>query len=242
MLIKLLKAEAIKLRRSILWLLFVLIPVIPAVLGSVNYMYNLEILKEEWYSLWTQHTLFTDYFFLPILIGIYCSYLMGLEYANNGLSKMLTLPVKRIYIYISKLITASYMVLLSLIWIFVLFFISGKLCGISSVFPLKDAAIWCCFGALGGIVAASLQLMLSIFTKSFGIPVAAAFLGGISGLAFLAKHMGHMYPYSLMSYGMNSNSPQQLYESGYVCFIITCIVYIMLFGAISSAVFSKKDI
>lgn len=242
MLIRLLKTEVIKLRRSALWLIFLGVPVIPAALGSVNYMYNIEILKNEWYSLWTQHTLFSDYFFLPILIGVYCSYLMGLEYSDGGLTKILSMPVRRTYIYISKLITASVMVLSSIVWIGILFFISGKICGISSDFPFKDAAVWCGLGALGGIAMASLQLMLSVFTKSFGIPVAAALLGGVSGIAFLAKHMGHLYPYSLMSYGMSSNSPQQLYEKGCAVFVLACVMYIILFGLISSVYISKKDI
>ena len=41
-------------------------PLISASYGTFNYLQNLEILHERWYSLWTQHTLFYSMlFFLP---------------------------------------------------------------------------------------------------------------------------------------------------------------------------------
>ena len=69
MLCKLIYGELMKLKRAPIWLAFLILPVIPAIMGTVNYLGNLEILRSEWYSLWTQHTLFTVYFFLPLLIG-----------------------------------------------------------------------------------------------------------------------------------------------------------------------------
>ena len=67
MLLRLLKAERLKLKRSPVWLAFFLMPIVPALLGTLNYIGNIDILKSEWYSLWTQHTLFTCYFFLPVI-------------------------------------------------------------------------------------------------------------------------------------------------------------------------------
>lgn len=241
MFLKLIKAERIKLRRSPLWIAFIIVPIIPALLGTLNYAYNIEILQSEWYSLWTQHTLFTDYFFLPILIGVYCSYMMRLENRNHNWNKILTMPVPRSMIFLSKLFTASSMVLLSQIWIVILFIISGKAVGMSTVPPVGSITIWCIFGTLGGIVMAAVQLMLCLFIKSFALPIGIALCGGVSGLYFLAKHLGNIWPYSLMAYGMNSNSPQQLYERGYISFIVTCIIYVSVFTFISNIIFAKKD-
>ena len=78
--------------------------------------------------------------------------------------------------------------------------------------------------------------LISLFIKSFALPVGIALGGGLSGLVFLAKHLGHIWPYSLMAYGMNSNAPQELLESGYVWFVVICIVYIVLFMTISSMI------
>lgn len=239
--LKLLKAERMKLKRSPVWLAFFIMPIIPALLGTLNYMGNLELLKSEWYSLWTQHTLFTDYFFLPIMIGVYCAYIMRLEHNNHNWNKILTMPQSRSMIFTSKLLTASFMVLLSEIWIGVLFVISGTLVGMTAP-PYKDIILWCAYGTLGGMVMAALQLFLSIFIKSFALPIGIAFAGGLSGLVFLAKDLGHIWPYSLMAYGMNSNAPQQIAENGYISFITVCIIYITAITLIGSITINKRNV
>lgn len=241
MLVKLLKAERIKLKRSPIWLAFLLMPLVPALLGTLNYLGNIEILKSEWYSLWTQHTIFTCYFFLPIMLGVYCSYLMRLEHNNHNWNKILTVPVNRGMIFISKLLTVSFMILMSEIWIGLLYLASGKIVGMTGEPPIKSIVIWCLFGTLGGMVTAAIQLLLSIFIKSFALPVGIAFGGGLSGLVFLAKKLGHIWPYSLMAYGMNSNSPQKMMQSGYAMFIFICIAYILVITVTAVIILKRRD-
>lgn len=241
MLFKLLKTEQMKLKRSPIWIAFLLMPIIPALLGTINYIGNIEILKSEWYSLWTQHTLFTCYFFLPILLGVYCSYIMHEEENNRNWNKVLTMPVRRSMVFISKLLTAGTMILLSELWIGALFVISGKVIGMTAPVPFDKIIIWCLLGTLGGMVMASVQLMISLFVKNFALPIGIALGGGISGLVFLAKGLGHVWPYSLMAYGMNSNAPQKLIGNGYLQFVIICAVYIAAFTIISNIILSKRD-
>lgn len=241
MLTKLLRAEQLKLKRSPVWIAFFIMPIIPAILGTLNYIANIEILKSEWYSLWTQHTLFTDYFFLPIMIGVFCAYIMRIDHNNHNWNKVLTMPINRAEVFISKLITVSFMIFISEIWIGTLFVISGKMVGLTAALPLKSIVIWCVLGTLGGMVMSAIQLVLSLYIKSFALPVGIAFGGGLSGLVFLAKDFGHIWPYSLMAYGMNSNSPQKIIENGYGEFVIVCVIYIAVFTIIGSIIMSRKD-
>ena len=242
MLLRLIRAERMKLKRSPVWIAFILMPVIPAVLGTINYLGNIEILDSEWYSLWTQHTIFTSYFFLPIMIGIYCAYIMRLEQNNHNWNKTLTMPVPKSEIFLAKLITVTFMILISEIWIGALLVLSGKIIGMTAALPIKNIIIWCLFGTLGGMVMAAAQLVISMFIKSFALPIGISLVGGISGLVFLAKNLGHIWPYSLMAYGMNSNSPQQMIESGYIPFVLICIVYIALFSILGSMLMSRKEL
>lgn len=242
MLLRLLKAERLKLKRSPVWLAFLLMPVVPALLGTINYIANIDILQSEWYSLWTQHTLFTCYFFLPSMVGVYCAYLMRLEHAQNNWNKMMTMPVHKPLIFLSKLIAASVMILLSELWIAALFVFSGKLAGINTPVPVHSIVIWCLFGSLGGTVMAAIQLLFSICIKSFALPVGISLAGGISGLVFLAKNLGHIWPYSLMAYGMNSNAPQKMLKSGYAGFMLVCAVYILIITAVASAVINRNQV
>ena len=242
MLFQLLRAERIKLKRAPVWLAFLLMPVVPALLGTLNYLNNLEILQSDWYSLWTQHTLFTCYIFLPIMLGVYCAYLMRLENNSHNWNKVLTMPVPRYLVFLAKLVMASLMVLASEVWIGALFIVSGKIAGIGAPVPLGDVAGWVLCGTLGGVVTVCLQLLLSLFLKSFALPVGIALAGGLSGLAALAKGFGHIWPYSLMAYGMNSNAPQKMLESGYAGFILICVAYIAVLTFAGGCVLSRRDI
>ncbi len=242
MLFRLLNAQRLKLKRSPVWIAFLLMPIIPALLGTLNYLNNLELLREEWFSLYTQHTIFTCYFFLPLTVGIYTSYIVYQEENNHNWNKLLTMPVSRGTVFMSKFIMSGFMILISEIWIFALFIISGKVIGLSSPIPFEHIFRWCAMGILGGLVMAAAQLLVSLVIKNFAVPIGVSFAGGLSGLFFLAKDLGHIWPYSLMAYGMESNAPQELTTEGYPQFIIICIFYIALFSILGKLLLTKRDV
>ena len=68
MLLRCIRAENRKLHASPIWFMFFILPIISAGYGTFNYLQNLEILRDGWYSLWTQHTLFYSLFFFPCMI------------------------------------------------------------------------------------------------------------------------------------------------------------------------------
>jgi ABC-2 type transport system permease protein len=94
---------------------------------------------------------------------------------------------------------------------------------------------------MGGTVMAGIQLLVSMLVKSFALPVGVAMAGGVTAIWFLAHDLGHIWPYSLMAYGMNSNSPQELLAQGYVQFVVIGVVYIGLFTAVNCLVLSRRD-
>lgn len=243
MLLRILRADKIKLRRSPVWLAFLLMPVVPALLGTANYLFNIDILEHEWYSLWTQHTLFTGYIFLPIMLGIYCSYLMRLEHNNRNWNKVLSMPANPALFFLSKVIIASAMLIFTGIWIAVLFIVSGKIAGITAPIPYNQLVLWTLGGVLGGMVMICVQMLLSLLIKSFAIPIGISLAGGFSGLAILSKGFGHIYPYSLMAYGMKANNNiQQISPGDYGQFVTICIVYILLFTLIGGIIIRNKEL
>ena len=227
-----------KLKRSPVWLIFIVVPAVPAFLGTVNYLNNIEILTSEWYSLWTQHTLFTSYFFLPILLGLYCSYLMRIEKNNHNLTKILTLPVSRKMLFLAKLMSAGKIIFLTEIWIGVLFLISGKIAGMTAKPPVGELFIWCLFGTLGAMV------IMSLICDSFALPIGISFAGGLTGLIAMAKSgYGHLYPYSLMAYGMvANNNKKQLTAEGYPQFVLVCILYLIIFTTLGACIMERKEV
>lgn len=241
MFIRTLQAERMKLRHSPVWLAFLILPILPAVMGTFNYLQNVGILQDQWYSLWTQHTLFTCYFFLPALIGVYCSYLCRLEHTNHNWNTVMTAPVPIAYIYFSKLVVASVMVLLTQVWIGVLFVISGKLCGFPASFP-PELPEWLLWGAIGGIVICALQLCVSLVIRSFAVPVGIALIGGVAGLAAMAKGYGIWFPYSLLCLGMRANHPGGPMQCSTEQFVITSLFYLTVCIIFAAILLKKRDV
>lgn len=227
---KTIQSERLKLKRSPVWLAFFILPIISAFFGTFNFWANQGLLKSEWYSLWSQHTLFLCYIFMPALIGTYCSYLWRLEHLRNNWNSFLTAPVSRISLYAGKLFWAIVMVVAGNIWIYLLYYLCGRLCGLPGV-PPEESIGWIVYGILGGITICCIQLIISMLIRSFAIPIGIGLAGGIGGLMITNKGWGAYYPYSLYCMGMRANNPQM--ELDILPFIIGCIFYTILFSAIS---------
>lgn len=238
MFFKALCAEGMKLQRSPVWLAFFILPVLPAFMGTFNYLQNVGILKHQWYDLWSQHTLFTCYFFLPAIIGVYCSYLCRLEHVNHNWNTVMTAPVPVLHIYLSKLSAVSFMVLLTQSWIGALFVISGKLIGLAKPVP-SELPVWLLYGAAGGIVIGALQLCISLVIRSFAVPIGLALIGGVTGLAAMAKGYGALYPYSLLCLGMRANRPDGPMQCSTGQFIFGSFFYLAA-GIVFAGVWLKK--
>lgn len=227
---KAVRAECIKLKRSPVWLAFFALPIISAFFGTVNYVMNIGILKSEWYSLWSQHSLFLCYFFMPALIGTYCSYLWRLEHMHHNWNSFLTAPIPIISLYLGKLTQAVFMTVLGNMWIFLLFFVCGKFVGIRSPFPPVTIEWFLC-GVVGAVVICCIQLLLSLIIRSFAIPIGIALLGGILGLLITNKGYGLNYPYSIYCMGMRANNPSTTVDIPNL--LINSLGYMILFAALS---------
>lgn len=211
MLLRCLKAEAQKCRRSPVWLAFLVLPVFPAILGTGNYLGNMEVLDNGWYSLWSQHTLFSSMFFLPALLGVFCAWQWRLEHTDHNWNSFLTAPVPVRDLYVAKLLLAAGVSVLAQVCIGALFLISGKLVGISDPVP-PELPEWLLCGALGGISICGVQLFLSLVIRAFAPPVAFGLMGGILGLLATAQGFGYAFPYSLLCLGMRANNPAMRLE------------------------------
>jgi ABC-2 type transport system permease protein len=150
-------------------------------------------------------------------------------------------PTPISHIFLAKLITASAMILLTQFFSGILFFISGKLVGLNGVPPLALIS-WLFFGFLAGTLIAALQLCFSLVIRSFAIPVAISFMGGIAGLAIRLKGYGEFCPYSLLSIGMCTNNPEQPISCGITVFLLSFILFVFLFLSFGIIWLNKHDV
>ena len=233
-----LKAEVQKCRRSPVWLAFVVLPVFPAILGTGNYLGNLEVLDHAWYSLWSQHTLFSSMFFLPALLGVFCAWQWRLEHTDHNWNSFLTAPVPVRDLYAAKLMLSAAVSLLSQGCIGGLFLLSGKIAGITGPVP-PELPGWLLCGALGGVSVCAVQLFFSMVFRAFAPPVAFGLVGGILGLMFTAQGWGYAFPYSLLCLGMRANNPQM--ELDLLPFVLSALLYTAVFALLSLRYLQKRD-
>lgn len=239
MLLRCLKAELYKCRRSPVWLAFLVLPVFPALLGTGNYLANIEVLDNGWYSLWGQHTLFSSVFFLPALLGVFCGWQWRLEHADHNWNSFLTAPVPVGALYAAKLILAAGVSLLAQGWIGALYILSGKLAGLSGSLP-PELPGWLLFGALGGISVCAVQLFFSMVIRAFAPPVAFGLAGGILGLMVTAQGWGYAFPYSLLCLGMRANNPQM--ELDLYFFFLSALGYTGVFVLLALGYLRRRDV
>ena len=239
MLLRCLRAELIKCKRSPVWVAFLVLPLFPAVLGTFNYLSNLGVLQDQWYSLWTQHTLFASMFFLPAQFGVFCAWQWRLEHVDHNWNSAMTAPVPARDLYFAKLIVDVGISLLSMACIGLLFVLSGKLAGLSAPLP-PELFGWLLFGALGGIVACAVQLLLSLVIRAFAVPVAIGLVGGIMGLLFTSQGWGNCFPYSLLCLGMRANNPSMALPLP--AFFAGCIFFLLLCSFLSIRFLTHRDV
>lgn len=236
-----LRAERMKLRRAPLWIAYLVLPLIPAVMGSFNYLQNTGILTQTWASLWTQHTLFSCYFFTPVLIGASCAYQWRLEHLNHNWNQLMTQPVRPLGLLSGKLLVAAALVALTQLLTGALFFLSGRLIGFDGL-PLGAFAGRLALGLLGGVAICSVQLMLSMAIRSFAVPVALSLMGGVAGLAAASQGLGLFFPYSLIALGMNANGMDLLNPGQLGGFLASCAAFTALGLAGSRLLLARRDI
>lgn len=230
--------EYIKIKHSPIWLAFLILPAISAFVGTFNYLGNLDLLKSGWYSLWTQHSLFLCYFFMPPLIGVYASYIWRLE--HNGTNwNMVMVHTSAYRLVFNKILTCASMTAITILWTTALYLFCGFACGISTPVP-PELIEWLICGIIGGITVSTLQCFLSLVIRSFAIPIGIALAGGIAGLIATAKDLWYFVPYALLSVGMRANNPER--ELNFTTFMVWNIIFTVLFYLLSVLYLNKTDV
>ena len=164
----------------------------PGPAGRRQYLSNLGLLTSEWYSLWTQVTLFYATFFFPPLIGTYCAFLWRYENFNSCRNTLFSAPVSYQTIYVSNYpglshdLTDTAVVCSPVV-------AAGKAVGLMGL-PSVHIVTWIIRGMAGALVIAALQFFLAAQVQSFATPVAMGAAGGVAGLLAANSRAGLFFP------------------------------------------------
>ncbi len=242
MLIRCVQAEFIKLRHTRIWLLLFILPLVSVIIGCFNFYMNQGVLKKEWYSLWSQVSLFYGEFFFPIFIAILCAFLWRLEHFNKNWNMIMTAPISANSIFFSKLIVVGSMLTFSQGFFGLLYFFGGKLLGLTSALPVELFG-WLLRGWIAALTISTLQLALSMRIKSFAVPIGIGFCAAILGLGMYVINLGLLFPHSLLTIGMgilNQSSISSLWNN--LLYYIMNGVYIFVFSLVAIYRMKKSDV
>ena len=162
------RAELVKLRRSPIWLVFVALPGISALIGCANYQGNLGVITPGWSNLWTQQTLFVCYFFLPALLGAGCSFLWRQEHQGSNWNELMVQPVPIRDLVLAKFCVGALMSALAFTSILAFYVASGVVLGVPGEFPAARIAEYVTLGVLGSLVVVAIQLDISMVRRAGG--------------------------------------------------------------------------
>lgn len=235
-------AENRKLHASPIWIVFFVLPVISAIYGTYNYLQNLGILTDQWYSLWTQHTLFYALYFFPVLVGVYAAYLWRLEHQGHNWNLIMSTPVRPLALFFAKYIVVIKLVLLTQVLVFGLYVFCGKVFAHLPGWPPLDTFLFMLRGLVGGQCVIALQLLLSMLIRSFAVPVFIGLAGGVVGMLAASNGAGLAFPYALMQVGMNSNKSEDMLAGSYGGFLLASALWLLLFLVIADLLLRKRDV
>lgn len=241
MLRRCISAEWDKLRHSHIWMILVILPVISVLIGSANYYMNQGVLKNEWYSLWSQVGLFYGEFFFPILIAICCAYMWRLEHLNKNWNMIMTVPISMTSIFLSKLIVVGLLLIFVQGFFFLLYYFGGRLIGLNSVLP-KEIPGWLLRGWIAAISISAMQLALSMRIPSFAVPIGIGLCAVFLGLGMYVADLGLIFPHSLLTIGMGVLSQKSISSRESLLFFIMNLIYIAAISAGAIHQVRKSDV
>lgn len=234
-------AENRKLHASPIWVMFFLLPTISAGYGTFNYLQNLELLTDGWYSLWTQHTLFYSMFFFPAMVAVYAAYLWRLEHLGHNWNLIMTAPVRPLDLFAAKFVVVAKLALLTHAFVFFLYTVCGKVFAHLPGWPPAVLPLFLLRGALGAVAVIAAQLVLAMVLRSFPVPIFLGLLGGISGIFISSKGFALLWPYSLMQMGMNANKSTDMLAGQYTLFVFSCLFWVAVMFLLAHLLL-KRDV
>ncbi len=178
-----LRAEILKLKRSAVWLIALVLPLVAVTTGNVNLANHADQLDSGWASLTSQVTLFYGLLFFSIGIGLIAATAWRMEHRGTNWSLLLTATRSPLRLVFAKLAVIAIPVAFMQ---FVL--VAGTLLSGALVLHLDGGIPWSfvAVGALAVVTAApliALQSLLSMLLRSFAAPVAICLLGCVIGVA-----------------------------------------------------------
>ncbi|MDF2921386.1 MAG: rane protein [Paenibacillaceae bacterium] len=191
----LLRSEWTKLRRSGIWLLAPVSPLLCILLGFGAVAEGEPGL--DWQLILSYMFFLHAVLFLPLLAGVYAAFVCRYEHDNGGWKQLLALPVSRESVYVVKFLSVA-----ALLAVTQLLFVAGVLAvgfggGLPGAVPWRMIVQVGVGGFLASLPLAALQLAVSVGWASFAAPLAINVILTIPNVLIVqSSKYGPYYPWA----------------------------------------------
>lgn len=173
---ELLRIEFMKVKRSKIVPLIFVAPLLVVSSGVANLSrYFTPEYTNAWPAMFIQSALVYSYYLLPFSMIVVCVMIAGRETGNNGILKMLTLPVSRYALSMAKFCVLAFYLFMEMVVFFAVFVIAGTVAtgtmGVTETLPVLYLVKWClglfltmlpCTGAMWAVTVLFEKPLLSV--------------------------------------------------------------------------------
>lgn len=179
---RLIKADLLKIKRKGFWFLTFLGPFGVIALQMVNYGVRKDYLLQQSENDWEYYFLNVSTFTpLAIVLGIaiLTSFMASVENETNAWKQLISLPVSKIGVYLSKFTVLGFLLLVSSFLLLIFTLAYGIFLNLGDEVPYLDLLKYSFYPYFAALPILALQLWIATVSKNQGIPITTGILGVI---------------------------------------------------------------
>lgn len=239
---KVLQSEFLKLRKSSIWLLIFISPLLSALAGMGE---TVEDIPYKWEMTMSIMASVHALLFLPLLTGVFSAFVCRYEHIGGGWKQLLAMPVSRGNVYLAKFMLVMGLLAATQILFVAGIVLVGEFKGFEGGIPWKMIVN----GTIGGWIAclplATLQLFISVAWSSFAAPLAINVVLTLPNMLVVnSEKFGPYYPWGQPFLAMIHHTEESfgaLNISAETLFIVIIGSFILFFAS-GFTYFQRKEI
>ncbi len=203
--LELLKIEYMKVKRSKIVPLIFIAPLLVVTSGVANLSrYFTPEYTNAWPAMFIQSALVYAYYLLPLSMIVVCVMIAGRETGNNGILKMLALPVSRYALSLAKFCVVAFYLLMEMVVFLAVFVIAGFVAtstmGIRETLPILYLLKWCVGLFLTMLPCVGMMWAITVLFEKPLLSVGLNLLLVIPGVLVANTPLWIAYPYCYSGY------------------------------------------
>ena len=203
--LELLKIEFMKVKRSKIIPLIFVAPLLVVASGIANLSsYFTPEYTNAWPAMFIQSALVYAYYLLPFSMIVVCVMISGRETQNNGILKMLALPISRYTLSLAKFCVLMFYLFMEMVVFLVVFMIAGLIAtssmGITETLPVLYLLKWCVGLFLTMLPCVATMWAITVLFEKPLLSVGLNLLLVIPGVLVANTPLWIAYPYCYSGY------------------------------------------